>query len=315
MTPAAALDRLKRHAGPILLAIAGLMLVDSWLYLPPAIAARQNDLFAVSRELIPVGQAALHMLVFAAWWLVIRRALPIWGIGATVIAGLLVQRFELIDGLLFRWALGAGLYPSANPQWIKLALLGSAMLILWSLVAIRRTRSLDRLFMAVIVTMNLVLVTLFHLVLVEGALRATTQRSAHLMQTVIRAPEPAYSHLCGTLELECYGWADGAAVPALSPAETMMLLPLLAQTVTLPEAEHTWLYSRDFSVTNHVQASYLRSGKTNRLIIDDGPLTHATRRYQAWFYLLQIAATYGWLFGGLLVLTLHKRRLGRRRFP
>lgn len=283
---------------------------SGWGYFVPALTARQPELFAVSYAITPIGQAAMYMLVLAAWSLVIWRTLPVWGIWAIIYLGINFEYHRVIDGHLFHALSAIGIHPSNNPQWIKMVLISWASLILLAQILFRRTRTIDRMFMAVISSAIFCLVTLFHFVIVEGALRSAKTESAAVMQAVIKLPEPVYSEMCSRLDLVCYGWRDGEPLPDLAQ-ERPMVEPLTRHGAG--ELWHSWLYTHNSSQTNLIQAGYWRQGGQHRLIIDDGPLSRATWQFQTYFYALQLPAVYSWLFGGLLLLWLHKRALARRR--
>lgn len=285
-----------------------------------------GDVLALGDAWIMAEQSAFHVplvlaAVAAATGRVGGRALL-----AAIAAGHWANEFRLLDGHLHGFLESNRLYPAAfyhgsgsvNVQYAILLLY--AVALPWLASAAIRRRTLDRLFVLLIVTTTLGTTMLFHKVVVESALQGSVEHVRAQKLAAMRATQglgaDVFRSACRTLDVACLDLPEGAGMPLgghWSPALAEVVTKLHRDTAGRPvrhaQALRIGVLKPDL---RGEQYAYERDAAGARVMVDDASYATLPARYKAYFSILLVSAHAWWAGGGVALLAWHRRRLSRR---
>jgi hypothetical protein len=235
--------------------------------------------------------------------------------------------YDFMDGTLHPFLVKLGVYDfvtrggqtGVTPQVSRsFALLGASAALL-ALCILRRTRTVDRMFVLLVAGAVVVTTFLFHIALPMGVLRTERARTAETMLTEARyMPIEVFCRDRGCLFLDrAFAEAIGKRV-AEGPLPPQRFVERSASTVPFDgidtqEVRSTTFNGTAFEVDGCVSRHDSRPPATGYLCFADTRyLDVFARTTAAWMGFLSSVAHGVWLYGGMFLLWLHKRRFFRK---
>ncbi|GAB5388949.1 MAG: hypothetical protein Alpg2KO_19170 [Alphaproteobacteria bacterium] len=262
-------------------------------------------MFVLSRQL-------MFTAVMIGGWAILRKRLPWWWIGLSLVLCIIVLADYLSLAPLL--ALAGGVSPrleSANSDLVLMILLGVVASILTGLALWRRTRSQDRVIWAVVTTVMVATGTWFHLLFINGQMISLFFEEERFLQQVADLPEPEFKAICQGLDLICTSNPVGETY-------TYDPLPLLTDTIAqyrsrrpeqAPPGARVGFsgHNPDNTTDGPYAYAYLEQNGTYRVLVSRSRLRVPYNATAAAFMLQIGVAHVIWLFGGLAVMAGHRR--------
>lgn len=204
-----------------------------------------------------------------------------------------------------------------NPQIATVFLFMLTTGLLSSLAAFKRTRSMDRMFVAIACVSMLLTGLAFHYVLIQKTLPAWAKDAAWANSFLVTVPASDFLEKCEEAGYDC--WHGTEDVPLVlndvNPAFRQNVAGIHAfYDEHRPEhtAGHGFGSFNDLEQDGVSVVLYFRDGEDTRVISDPhaGLRVHSVIRDG--FYLLSTIAHVVWLSGALFLLWFHQRRFKRR---
>ncbi|MEM6901916.1 MAG: hypothetical protein AAF556_01590 [Pseudomonadota bacterium] len=249
---------------------------------------------------------------------------------ATLIA-MVMNNINFFDGILHRFLDQNDLYPlvlrrgdptnAVNSQipisftylFVYLALVVS--------VLIKARRTISRIFLLLIMTATLGTTTLFHQLLVDGALVIAIDQERminrqHLTAIVTVPDEATFQRLCSASATTCATGGVNGPPPAAHPALNQAIIQSFERLKSGSIASNTHTEALRVGALDldlrGMQFALHREGERYRLAVDMGSYNHLPARYKVYFGTLMIFAHMWWVYGGLALLSFHRSRFAWR---
>lgn len=274
----------------------------------------------------------LGLLCFVA--VAVWRSISIRRFALLAIAAALLIEIDAFEYGLHPWALESGLHPllfigyetrDINPQWSKL--LAASPFAAYSAVRLldRSWRTMDRMFLFIIGTSVVATTALFHPVIDKGITRASLyELKLRIEDGLTGAPED-FQRLCDRWEADCarvergkFGTIVLAAPSGIrrvaSTSEVQWFSSINDAIGQGEDGHHVGLTGDiDGSISPAKLMLAIRYLGTETFTVSLKSLPGSiVQRSQAWFCFLTICAHSTWIFGGLIVLLLHKRNRSKQ---
>jgi hypothetical protein len=252
-----------------------------------------------------------------------RRSLTSVGFAIAVLGAFVFGVYDFMDNVLHPLLVDAGFYDfmtrggqtGVTPQVSRSFVLFGSTAALFTLCLFKKTRTRDRVFVLLIAGVVIVTTFIFHLALPMGVLRLEKDRVADMLVT-----EAQYM----PLEVFCYGrtcmFLDGefreieAKRLGSHPLPPLEFVERSAQAVVEGGRATKYVRSTSFNGTTFSIDGCLarrdeRQPATDYICFSDARLLDGLgRTTAAWMAFLSSMAHATWLFGGIFLLWLHKRR-------
>jgi hypothetical protein len=291
----------------------------------------------LDRALMPAisdGIVSLHAdLMTAALVLVaiacFRKRIGAVHVAAALVAGFFLDVYSIMDGTLHPLLFSTGvldvfMHPGSdqiNPQYTRLLFFFLAIGTLLVLCARSATRSKERVFVALIGGAVMVTTFMFHIALPMGTLRYTKKFVAETrMEESVGMPPSAFCE-----ERACIAFDRGFGAmktmgpkPTIEPQAMAGFLSGAKDVLTTTGAPMTYAFTGDFQGVNFTVMACVRhpvaevEGSAFLCFFDNTSMSGFGRTTEAWFAFLTSVAHGTWIYGGLFLLWMHKRRFFRK---
>ena len=257
-----------------------------------------------------------HILIFFSIFLctilLFKRTLSLfWGFGALVCACL----FVWFDGHF--WLGEVTLPPGKNPQITTVALMAFSCVAMAALAAVRKSRTLDRVMMALASGSLLATFVIFHYVLIQQVLPAWSKDAAWGNSFLLPVPSSGFRDACVSAGLTCWTKEDIES-SLVTPAYRQQIEGIYSfykENEPSQEEGHGFGVFNDLSPDGVAVVLYHQNGPDVRVISDTKAGVRIHSNIRDLFYLLAAVAHTIWLAGALFLLSFHKVRFGRRSAP
>lgn len=243
-----------------------------------------------------------------------------------------LNSLDFFDGILHRFLDQNDLYPLSlrrgDPSQAvnsQIPISFAYLIVYLGLVVsalIKARRSISRIFLLLIMTATLGTTTLFHQLLLDGALVTAIDQERmihrqHLSAIATVPDEGTFERLCAVSATNCVvgdmtGPPPANADPAINQAIVQAFGRLQSgQSETATHAEAQIVGALDLDLRGK-QFVLHREGERYRLAVDMGSYNHLPARYKVYFGTLMIFAHLWWVYGGIALLSFHRSKFAWR---
>jgi hypothetical protein len=271
---------------------------------------------------IMTEQFLFHVPLFMAIIALFRRKLGLIELMVVTVVGHWLNEFnffpQIVHGILF----DNDLYPKAfkapngavNVQYAILLVYFAIVPAIYGFALRKRTRTISRVFAALIITATLGTTLLFHKLVVEADLITTVDRARNerlaVMETAVTLPsEKDFQAFCTLLKTDCATLASDQPFTLGSPemADAARSIHTNAMNtgkdkVVVPFKGRVGVLTKDLRGSMLV---YARAGSSYRVILDNTSYNHFVWDHKVQFAILMSVAHLVWAYGGYLLLAFH----------
>lgn len=299
-----------------------------WAFLEGALM--DNRLDEVAESIISLHADLLTSAILLMIVMLFRRTLNSVWLAATLLAAFVFGSYDFQDFVIHPILVDIGVYDfmmregqtETTPQVTRAFVLLFSMFALFGLCSLARTRTRDRVFVLLIGGVVVTTTLIFHFALPMGMLRYEKDRVAVMMLAEARLFP--VEDFCS--DRTCLFLGDGF-VEAIGKRHAPHPLPprefVEHSAEAVMTAGHSTKYVRStsfngttFAIDGCVPRKDYRPPETRYLCFSDARMLDGLgRTTAAWMGFLSSAAHGTWLFGGVLLLWLHRRRFKLSRKP
>lgn len=321
--------RIDRFARPVAAAICvGAMLFTMWklssfvwAFFDGALMDERMDPFAEASISLHADVLTTALLLIFA--MLFTKTLNAFWFALPVIGAFVLGAYDFQDFVVHPFLVDIGIYDlilgnrqsGTTPQVTRSLFLGLSTLALLALCMFRKTRSRDRIFVLLIAGVVIVTTFIFHLALPMGTLRFENERVAAMMVKEARffpLDEFCGPRTCLFMDKD-FNEVVGKRFEAV-PIPPQEFITGSAAAVTdygysTKYVRSTSFNGTTFAIDGCVPRADSRPPATDYMCFSDAhQLDGLGRTTAAWMGFLSTTAHSTWLFGGVFLLWLHKRR-------
>ena len=285
-----------------------------------------NNIKEVLSSIFKSHSSLIMVPIFLMLFSLFKKSITIQNVAISILLSFLVPSYEYTDNILHPYLFSLGVFnfllrdgqTILNPQYTKLFIFISLIFILLVKVLFKKYRSIDRVFILLISSSVIITTFIFHIALPMGMFKYTKNQLEQDLK--YKVENISLEVLCK--DIVCFVLNDKMKVIKSNHNEEFLdkydyYLNYIKDFYQKPENKDV-LLSNSISDFKGQQFDYIitLTQKINNgyiVVMDSNVAKSYGRQSELWFSFLSSIAHFIWIFGGIGLLFLHKKRFFRRK--
>lgn len=286
-----------------------------------------TSLIFLQQKISRVHGSLLMVPMFIGLFMVFIKKLKLWHLAISIAGGFLLDSYQFLDHTIHPFLFSLHIYDFLlrsgqtilNPQYTKIFIFLVILIVLIIQSFIKKYRSVDRIFLSLIVSSVLVTTLIFHFALPMGMFKiAKKELENSLIEKIIFQDKKLLCEI-----RECFVLDDSFKIISQSNSantETFKNYSFFIAQVAPQLNENNRFFSTSLGDFQGQGFDYIITvlEKTNDnyfLVYDKKASNKVSRHSEIWFAFLSATAHLIWVYGGLALLFLHKQVMFRKLSP